>query len=309
MANNPNKIKYNLKNVHVAKLTVNPDGTYTYGTPKAIPGAVSLTLDAEGDNTPFWADGIVYYRTISNNGYTGSLEMALIPDWFRKEFLQEILDSNGVLVESANLTDQVYFALLFEFDGDVRKIRHVMFKCTASRPSVSSQTKEATITPVTETLNLTADARADGLVKAKTGADTSDSVYENWYLSVYSPSGSSGEDSGDDSGDSGDSSADDSGSSEQETYAKLSALSIGTLTLTPSFDPDVTSYTATTSNATNTVTATGADDAEVAITVNEDEHTSGNSATWSAGENTVTVVASKSGLTSRTYTVTVTKTE
>lgn len=304
MANNPNKIKYNLKNVHVAKLTVNPDGTYTYGTPKAIPGAVSLTLDAEGDNTPFWADGIVYYRTISNNGYTGSLEMALIPDWFRKEFLQEILDSNGVLVESANLTDQVYFALLFEFDGDVRKIRHVMFKCTASRPSVSSQTKEATITPVTETLNLTADARADGLVKAKTGADTSDSVYENWYQSVYQYSGS-----GDGSGDGSDDQGSDEGSDEETGYAKLSALTIGSLTLTPSFDPDVTSYTATTSNATNTVTATGADDAEVTITVNEDEHTSGNSATWSAGENTVTVVASKSGLTSKTYSVTVTKTE
>ena len=71
----------------------------------------------------------------------------------------------------------------------------------------------------------------------------------------------------------------------------------------------MTSYTAETSNATNTVTATGADDAEVEITVNDTAHTSGTAATWEEGENTVTVTVTKTGLTSRTYTVTVTKSE
>ena len=294
MANKSNKIKYNLKNVHVAKLTIKTDGTFEYATPRHIPGAVSLTLDAEGDNTPFYADGIVYFRTISNNGYTGSLEMALIPDWFREEFLQEIKDANGVLVENADLTDQVYFALLFEFDGDIRKIRHCMYQCSASRPSVSSQTKEASITPVTETLNLTADARSDGLVKSKTGEDTNSATYNNWYNSVYVPTNAESDDD------------DESGST---TAAKLSALSIGSLTLSPEFDPDVTGYTATTTNATNTIAATGDDGADVAITVNGSDHSSGSAATWETGENTVTIVVSGSGLTSRTYTITVTKEE
>jgi phi13 family phage major tail protein len=62
-----NKIKYNLKNVHAAKLTLSDSGEYTYDTPKAIPGAVSISLDAEGESNPFYADGIVYFRSTSNN--------------------------------------------------------------------------------------------------------------------------------------------------------------------------------------------------------------------------------------------------
>ena len=76
-----NKVKYNLKNVHAAKLTtevVEGVTTYSYATPRAIPGAVSLSLDAEGDSSPFYADGIVYFRTYANNGYSGDLEIALI---------------------------------------------------------------------------------------------------------------------------------------------------------------------------------------------------------------------------------------
>ena len=182
-----NKVKYNLKNVHAAKLTKGDDGNFTYATPQAIPGAVSISLDAEGDSSPFYADGIVYFRSTSNNGYSGDLEIALIPEWFRTEILQEIKDSNGVLVERSDITESVYFALLFEFDGDVHAIRHVLYNCTASRPSIESETKEDTIEPGTEKLSLTADPREDGLVKSRTGDDTSASTYQNWYNAVYVP--------------------------------------------------------------------------------------------------------------------------
>ena len=182
-----NKVKYNLKNVHAAKLTVGEQGAFTYAAPQAIPGAVSISMDAEGDTSPFYADGIVYFRSNTNNGYSGDLEIALIPEWFRTDILLEEKDSNGVLVEKSTITEMPKFALLFEFDGDVHGIRHVLYNCSASRPSIASETKEDTIEPVTETLSLTADPRADGLVKARTGDTTTEETYNNWYQSVYVP--------------------------------------------------------------------------------------------------------------------------
>lgn len=190
MAGKENKVKYNIKNVHVAKQTetVAADSTtYEYAVPKNIPGAVSISLDAEGEISTFYADGIAYFVTSANNGYSGDLEMALIPSWFRVEILNETLDDNSVLVENANNNTNP-FALLFEFDGDVKAIRRCLYNCTCTRPSIESETKEETVEPGTETLSITNSPRTDGLVKAQTGPDTAALTYADWYKSVYVPS-------------------------------------------------------------------------------------------------------------------------
>ena len=93
-----------------------------------------------------------------------------------------------MLIETNTDIEPVYFALLFEFDGDKKAIRHVMYNCSvSSRPTVEGKTKEESIEPGTETLSLKADAREDGLIKARTGADTVDKTYQDWYKSVYVP--------------------------------------------------------------------------------------------------------------------------
>jgi len=119
-------------------------------------------------------------------GYEGDLELAMVPESFRTDVLGEKLDANNVLIENAN-TETVNFALLFEFDGDIRKIRHVLYKCAASRPSVESKTNEEEVEVQTETLSIKATPMANGVVKAKTGDDTTDSVYQGWYGAVYLP--------------------------------------------------------------------------------------------------------------------------
>lgn len=279
-----NKIKYGLKNVHVAILTTDGSGGYTYDTPVAIPGAVSLSLDAETDSSPFYADDLVYYRAVTLSNYNGDLELALVTDWFRENILKETKDTNGVLIENNLNVEPVHFAMLFEFSGDVKAIRHVLYNCSVSnRASLESSTKEDTIEPGTETLEITADPRTDGLIKARTGDDTSNTVYDNWYQSVYTPG------------------------SIVVASAKLSALTIGSLSLSPTFSANVASYTTSTDNAFDTVSATGADGASVTITVNGTTHTNGAAAAWNTGVNTVTISVSKSGLTTSTYTVTVTK--
>ena len=122
----------------------------------------------------------------NNQGYDGDLELAMIPESFRTDILKEEQDANKVLVENAN-SETGSFALLFEFDGDIRKIRHVLYNCTASRPTIESKTNEDEKEVQTETLTIKARPMADGYVKAKTGDATTDAVYNNWYKSVYQP--------------------------------------------------------------------------------------------------------------------------
>ena len=186
-----NRVKYGLKSVHYAIGTIANDGSATYDTPVAWPGAVTLTMDANGDNSTFYADNIAYYVTNGANGYTGSLETALVPQSFLEDVLGMAADTKGILVETTS-APTVHFALLFQFEGDEAATRHVLYNCTATRPTVGSTTKGESVEVQTETINLTAtsiyndDLEAD-IVKAKTGDSADSTVYEGWFSAVYQP--------------------------------------------------------------------------------------------------------------------------
>ncbi len=192
---NENKVKFGLRNVHIFPIEDENDTKITYGKVIKLPGAVNLSLSIEGDENTFYADDIPYYSTFSNNGYSGDLEIAKITDEFIVGILGQQKDDNGAIIETIN--DKIKpFAMAFEFQGDVKATRNILYKVTASRPSAEHSTIGETKEPQTDTLSIKAIARSsDGRIKARlyegqTGYDTFyDNVYEGKITSK--PSGES----------------------------------------------------------------------------------------------------------------------
>lgn len=183
-----NKVFYGLKNVHWASVTEG-DGSVSYGTPKPIPGAVSLTLSAEGDTSTFYADNTAYFVAVANNGYSGTLEVANLPEEFMTEIMGMVSDSaKGLLVESAN-SQPKSFALLFQFEGDENAKKYCLYDCKCTRPSIESGTSTESVEIRTMSAEFTAKPRYDGVIKAQS-TDATGSAYATWFTAVPEPTGS-----------------------------------------------------------------------------------------------------------------------
>ncbi len=178
-----NKVKYGLKNVYYSVISES-GGVVSYGSPNHVPGAVNLVLNAAGEKVLFSADDTEgYYEEDTNNGYEGSLEMALIPDTYRVDVFGDEIDSNGALIENAN-AKQKRVALMFEFSGDSKKMRHVLYSCLTSRPNLEGATKTNTKDIKTESMNLSVKPAIDtSNVKAK--LKEGDTGYDTFFSAVY----------------------------------------------------------------------------------------------------------------------------
>lgn len=187
-----NKVKYGLKNVHYAVATIADNGTATYDTPVLWPGAVNLSLEPEGEISKFYADNVAYAQFAANAGYSGEYESALIPEHFLLNIMGWGKDSNGVIYEDTSAPVK-HFALMFEFEGDVNAVRHVVYNCVAARPTVEGSTTEESIDPKTEKLSITAGsirvaALDKDIPKASVGNTTeTKATYDSWFTSVYQP--------------------------------------------------------------------------------------------------------------------------
>lgn len=181
-----NKVTYGLENVHYAVLS--DDGnSIVYEAPKSIPGAVEMTLDANGDSAEFFADNSKYFAQNNNQGYSGKLTIAKVTEEFEADVFGRQTDENGVIIESINdIPNNI--ALMFEFSGDKKKTRHVVYNNAFSRPSDSSKTTEDKIEVQTAEMEFSAIPHPyTKIVKTKTGSETTDDVYNNWYEAVYEP--------------------------------------------------------------------------------------------------------------------------
>lgn len=188
---NANKVHFGLKNVHYALITY-ADGVPSWGTPKAVKGAVNLTLSKESAETNFYADDSLYYHVSANNGYTGSLEMADFPAEMRQDLWGQTITTTGkMLVEDVD-AQPAEFALMFETGGDISPDKFCFFRCIASRPDMTGATKadstevqtqscDITVMPVVDS---TADSPINGKVSYRTTKDTPTASVTGFYSAV-----------------------------------------------------------------------------------------------------------------------------
>ena len=144
---------------------------------------MNLSAPPKGEKTEFFADDAAYFVATANQGYEGTLEVALVPDSYKIDVLGYKEDTNGVLFEPSGAIAKD-IALLFEFNGDKNATRHLFYNVAVGRPGMESSTKGQNIEVKTETMNITASPALDtGYVKAK--ADADNSAYDTWFDAVY----------------------------------------------------------------------------------------------------------------------------
>lgn len=186
MADDVNKIRFGLSNVHVAFMKSEGE----YDKPVHVPGAVEITSEAQGDQSTFYADNVAYYTANANGGYSGEITMALVPDDVKAKMLGWYVDQNGALIEDADGVPTP-FAMMFEVEGDKHKRRCVLYNVTASRPNTDDKTQEESTEVTTEKMPYTATiATVAGVRVTRAHMEPNEKnseQYEAWYTSVYKP--------------------------------------------------------------------------------------------------------------------------
>ena len=179
-----NKVTYGLENAHYAKLTFGLGGEPTFATPVSLAGSVEFTMDPETNSVEFAADNdSQYFTEDENNGYSGTLTIANMPLSFRQDILGEVVNTkDGTITELADAKFSP-FALLFQFDGDKTKTRHLIYYCNGSRATISSKTGKdiSGVELPFKAKQLTVGGKK--LIKTQTTSEES-TKYANWFKSV-----------------------------------------------------------------------------------------------------------------------------
>lgn len=162
-----NKVRFGLSNVYFAKRDVNAQGVVTYGTPYKVDGAIKLTLTRNTEKNVMYADNKAYYVSYNKSSREGTLEMALLPEQIKLDYLGYLKDTNNHLVETD--VQGSSFALLFQEEGDESNRKYCIYNISAAETDSEFATKEENTTPATSTLNLTMAGETSGNVQVYIG--------------------------------------------------------------------------------------------------------------------------------------------
>lgn len=204
MSNPTPKVQFGLKNIHLFKLTETLTTTgwsTSYGSGISLPGAVNLSLSrSDGDSETFYADDSVYYAVQgAANGFTGDLEIAMLPDEVKTTFMNYLLDEDEMMVE-ATKDMGVAFGMTYEVEQDTKDRRFVFYKCQFGREAIEAATTNTSKTPKTEKVPITilplnqefavtvgGQTVNTQIVRAHSTPDTTTSVYTAWHNMPHLP--------------------------------------------------------------------------------------------------------------------------
>lgn len=179
-----NKVEFGISNLHVCTYEVN-NGTVTLGTPLAVPGAVTLTLEPQGDDNTFYADNTAYWSQYSDNGFSGSVTVAMFPDEFKKQFLGYIdLDDGGVAQIKGATKPSV--CLMFQSEGDAEQRRGILYNVSLGNINRSYNTVEDAVEVDTEEIDIT--VVGDNATKiVKVSYDKTSAAYNTLFTTPPTP--------------------------------------------------------------------------------------------------------------------------
>lgn len=166
-----NKVEFGLSDLYFGTYTVAQGGTVTLGTPYHLPGAVSLSLESDSDENSFYADNVKYWAQYSDNGMTGTLEVARFTDAFKTQFLGYVELTDGGVAQVKGATKPSLY-VMFQGLGDAQKRRTIMYNVSLGSISRDFETTEENIDPNTESIDITVIGdNATGIVRATYNED------------------------------------------------------------------------------------------------------------------------------------------
>lgn len=229
MKKTENKVRFGLSNVAIAPIV---NGVWQ--EPIKVPGAVSLTINPNGDSSSFKADNVPYYTVVTNSGYEGDIEMALWPDEVLAAMGLQTKDANGAYYEDADQVP-VPYALLYQVNGDQRNRFNVLYNCTSQRPSSEEKTKEDSTSVTTQKLSFTTIPKEiDGRNITKLSIEPDENnvaVCDGFYDEVLVPANGKPTGPADEGSEGPEKTLDEMSITELKAYASAHGIDLGDATL------------------------------------------------------------------------------
>lgn len=161
-----NKVEFGISNLYVGTFDEDSQGNISMGNPEHIPGAVSLTLDAETNETKFYADNTVYWSDYTDNGFSGEVNVALFPESFKLKYLGYEKLANGGVAQVKNAVKPKAY-LMFQAEGDEAARKVIMYNIAFGAISREHNTVNENKEVDTETIPITVTgSNSTGITRA-----------------------------------------------------------------------------------------------------------------------------------------------